>query len=297
MERSEESSSARVCLFDFVAVVPLTNSALPGSPHQHNHSASVQFPTSLHISYICSVTLITLASAAVIPDVGIDRRQDNAAISWRDCTWEKAFLEADFEEMRMLAKKAAENVDSNNAISTAFFGKEPSVTWIGDARIKKRYTAMSNFKSKPLRDTTIRCNTNIPACKSKHLPVLSQQTKGAQTSTSATHTGTPGHGVQSPGKCPHPETPRSTVHWMSTYPLDHNYCMNSPMRDSLIIINPATQRTEKAYSHRNTLLLARDSPQKAREKADNYKLFAIASYFDRNHWSVNPDRLSGDSGF
>ena len=90
----------------------------------------------MHISYIFSFTLITLASAAVIPDVGLDRRQDNAAISYRDCTWEKAFLEADFEEMQALAKKAAEHVDSNNAIFTAFFGKESSVTRIKDAQIK-----------------------------------------------------------------------------------------------------------------------------------------------------------------
>ena len=91
----------------------------------------------MHISYICSVALITLASAAVIPDIGLDRRQDNPAISYRDCDGgQKAFLEADFEEMQILAKKAAEHVDSNNAIFTAFFGKEPSVTWIGDARIK-----------------------------------------------------------------------------------------------------------------------------------------------------------------
>ena len=90
----------------------------------------------MHISCICSVALITLVSAAVIPDVGLDRRQNNAAISYKDCTWERSFLEADFDEMQALAKKAAEHVDSNNPVFTGFFGKEPSSTHVKDARIK-----------------------------------------------------------------------------------------------------------------------------------------------------------------
>ena len=90
----------------------------------------------MHISYICSVALITLASARVIPNVGLDRRQHNGAISYRDCTWERSFLEADFNEMQALAKKAAEHVDSNNPVFTGFFGKEPSSTHVKDARIK-----------------------------------------------------------------------------------------------------------------------------------------------------------------
>ena len=51
---------------------------------------------------------------------------------------------------------------------------------------------------------------------------------------------------------------------------------------------------ENAYGHRNTLLLARSNPEQARQNADNYKLFAIASYFDRSHWSLDPDKLSTD---
>ena len=90
----------------------------------------------MHISYLFSVALITLASAAVVPDVSLDRRQDNTVISYKDCDWERKLLEADFDEMQALAKKAAEHVDSNNAIFTAFFGKESSVTRIKDAQIK-----------------------------------------------------------------------------------------------------------------------------------------------------------------
>ncbi|KAG0637806.1 hypothetical protein HOY80DRAFT_1002330 [Tuber brumale] len=64
--------------------------------------------------------------------------------------------------------------------------------------------------------------------------------------------------------------------------------------DDHTVTNPATGGVESVYGHRNTLLLARESAQKARENADNYKIFAIASYFDSSYWPVDPDSLTGD---
>ncbi|RPA97819.1 zincin [Choiromyces venosus 120613-1] len=249
----------------------------------------------MHIS-ISLAALITLASAAVIPDPELDRRQEDAVITWRDCTWEKGLLEADLDEMQALARKAAEHVDTTPELFRAFFGQEPPRTNIRDSTIKKRYTAVSNFKSKPKKSVTIRCNTDsIPACKpANHVVAADKGGPNIYICNSYWHTRKDALlRKMSPSRHP-----------LRYGPLDEYIPIGSQLMHELThvwfitedhnITNPASGQIENVYGHRNSLLLARESAQKARENADNYKMFAIASYFDSSHWSVDPDRLSGD---
>ncbi|KAG0127728.1 hypothetical protein HOY82DRAFT_624541 [Tuber indicum] len=251
----------------------------------------------MHIRYISFAALIALASAAVIPEADLNTRQEGAGVvEYRDCTWEKALLEADFEEMQSLARKAAEHVDSNNALFKAFFGQEPARTSIKDTTIKKRYTAISNFKSKPRKDTIIRCNTqSVPACKpANHIVAADKGGPNIYICNSYWHSRKDGIlRKMSPSR--HPLLYRPLDQYISVgsqllHELTHAWFVT----DDHTVTNPATGGVENVYGHRNTLLLARESPQKARENADNYKIFAIASYFDSSHWSGDPDRLSGD---
>ncbi|CUS11741.1 unnamed protein product [Tuber aestivum] len=250
----------------------------------------------MHIPCIYFAALVTLAAAAVIPQVDLDRRQDAETITYRDCTWEKAFLEADFEEMQALARKAAEHADSNNGLFKAFFGEEPPRANIKDSTIKKRYTAISNFKSKPRKSINIRCNTaSIPACRpANHIVAADKGGPNIYICNSYWHTRRDGLlRKMSPSKQPSRFRPLDqyiSVGAQLLHELTHAWFVT----DDHTVTNPATRGVEKAYSHRNALLLARENAVKARDNADNYKLFAIASYFDSSHWSVNPDQLSGD---
>ncbi|KAL8644678.1 MAG: hypothetical protein Q9226_007643 [Calogaya cf. arnoldii] len=48
---------------------------------------------------------------------------------------------------------------------------------------------------------------------------------------------------------------------------------------------------ERAYAHKNTLLLAQDDHNKARENADNYAFYALACRLARTNWSTNPFKI------
>ena len=49
---------------------------------------------------------------------------------------------------------------------------------------------------------------------------------------------------------------------------------------------------QAAYSHENTLRLALEDPNKARNNADNYQYLALAAYFNSSTWSIDPNNLT-----
>ena len=47
----------------------------------------------------------------------------------------------------------------------------------------------------------------------------------------------------------------------------------------------------RAYSHENTLTLAQQDPVKAKDNADSYAYFAMAAFWSRSNWSINPNKI------